>query len=204
MSLVLGNLSQRKIRLIMGGGIVAVLVLIIGLQKLSEEGIRLWQTKEDVINAQDMLKKNQQLLQSLLNGIDTQRVEQEFFVHAKNDYWLVIRDGKVEGEVQHFVQNAADSVKLELSQLSNLKNTKIGELAMLYELSITADVMIEPLIKFFEKIQNNRPKFYWKSCSIRPKSPKGGSEVRFQGELAFVCIVDDQLIELLTKKKNHF
>jgi len=189
--------KKDMLRLLLGGVVILILALVIVIQNLSDRGMTLWQTKEDMQKAQKELIRNQKQLQVLLNDMERLNIARETFKDDPRRYWLVGRDGKVEGNVQKIVEKAASTSGLKLSSLSNLRSQKIGEYGVLYEMTTTAEAPMKPVTQFIETLKGMSPKFYWQSCSIRPKIPAGGDEVRFQGGLVFVSLVDDELIKIL-------
>lgn len=188
-----------KGRMAVGICVIIILVLIICLQNLSENELTLWQTEEDIADQSRALRMKQEELQKALNRTEQLRLMREAFSKDSMDYWLVERDGQVEGNIQRIVGDIGTASEIKLSTLTNLTNEKIEEGVNLYRFTISSETNMEALAKFMDGIRKAKPKFFWQSCSIMPKSRKGSDMVRLKGALNFLSISDKKLIKVLTK-----
>jgi len=125
------------------------------------------------------------------------RLMRDAFSEDGMDYWIVERDGPVEGNIQRLVGDIETTSTIKLSTITNLSNEKIDEGVKLYYFTINSDTNMEVLAKFIDGIRKAKPKFFWQSCSIRPKRGKDANQVSFRGALGFLCIEDKKLIKIL-------
>ena len=197
------EIETDKKRMVGGVLLIVVLILVIFIQNASDSDQALWPNEDDIDTARRELRLKQAELQKKLNKVELARLKREAFSASRSDYWIIKRDGQIEGNIQRIVGEIETKAGFKLSNLSNITNEKIDEGISLYKLTISAESTIEPLIKFIDGIHKAKLKFHWQSCSIRPKSNKGSDDVRFQAGLAFVVIEDEKLIaELIGSGKE--
>jgi len=191
------NQENIRGRMAVGICVIIILVLIIYLQNLSENELTLWQTEDDIANESRALRVKQEELQKKINRIEQLRLMRDAFSEDGMDYWIVERDGPVEGNIQRLVGDIETTSTIKLSTITNLSNEKIDEGVKLYYFTINSDTNMEVLAKFIDGIRKAKPKFFWQSCSIRPKRGKDANQVSFRGALGFLCIEDKKLIKIL-------
>ncbi len=196
------NKQMDKTRMIIMITVILVLVLAVVIQKLPENSFVLWTNEEAMSDQKLELRDAQSDLLEALNAREKSYITRNTFKSKVKDYWIIERDGSIEGTVQKKVENAAMSANLKLSTLGTLTNKKIDEGIDKYQLSISSIATMESVAKFMSAIHTTKPKLMWDSCSIRPKSPKGSDEVRLDAKLSFTCIKDENLINLAIEKKE--
>lgn len=194
--------EMDKGRMTAGICIIVILVLIICLQNASENELTLWQTEEDIENTRRALRMQQSELQKELNRTEQLRLAREAFLKDSMAYWIVERDGPVEGNIQRIVNGIGESSKIKLTRITNLSHEKIDNGVKLYHFTIGSDTNMEALAKFIDGVRQTKPKLFWKDCSIRPKRGKDANIVYMKGTLSFLCIEDEKLVKVLNREKK--
>ena len=194
--------KSDNLRLVLGGCLIIVLILIIVLQNLSDDGTTVLYSEEDIIAERRLLRQQQVELQKRLDDVERSRLTREAFAKRGGQYWLVKRDGQPEGNVQKIIEKVAAQVGFKFSTLGSLRNKKVVDGVVSYEVTVAAESSMEALVQFLDALEQVKPRFYWQNCRIGPKTPQGSDEVRLTGVLSFVSLEDEALLKLVASEQS--
>ena len=177
--------------------VIIILAVVAFGQNMESSGVVMWITEEDIHDSRRSLRIQQSELQKKLNNAALKQFHRDQFSKSSSKYWIIERDKEVEGNVQLIIGKVEKSSGMKLTALGSLSHETVQDGVLLYHLTISCETTMELLVKFIDGLNSATPKFYWKSCSIRPQKKRGSDGVRFQGTLSFVSIQSELLIKQL-------
>jgi hypothetical protein len=180
-------------------GILFLIVLVFEFSGMRDE----FYPGEDKIQKELRgLKQAQINLQKELNEAAELKFRRESFIAQGKDYWMPVRDGKTETEVQKIISQAAKIAGLKLSSLGDIRPIKITDEIFAMEIAVTSADSMENTARFFAELYRVNTKVYWQRCQLRPDNAKDSRNVSLNGNIKFLCVNDQKAADFISGTKK--
>lgn len=179
--------------------VIGVLMLFVYIQ-FADELENFWPDKAKMEETKKELKKRQNQLQELLNEEHVLDQDVASFAKYAEDFWYVNRDGNVETMVHKIIEDASQSVGLELTSIGRVQSKTIDKGVDVKEIQIQAKAPMGQVGAFIQKVYKLKPRFYWNRLSLRPDNQRTPKNVILAGTLRFYSVTDEGIIKLVLKK----
>lgn len=172
------------------------LVFLLSLISLAINGKKFFRKTAVMLSGKQLLQqeiaqKNQQLQNLINKEHELQRPITKLAGMRKN-FWMQ-EERKLQYELRKKLEDCAKSSEVRLKTIGTLQKTKITEVLFTYELNITADMQLDKLVAFLQKLEKEKPSIFLKNISISPDNTRSPNYLIFNATLQVVVISDPKV-----------
>lgn len=147
-----------------------------------------------ILKAKNELIQKQAELKEKGIALAYKRNQRKQFANESENYWIVKRDGELEGALQKNIENAARNVNVTINSIGNLNLAKLNEQFSYSDLNLEILGAAEDISRLLVEIYKSKPKLYWVRCMIRQYRANDSTQLVLSGTLRLVCIDDNSVV----------
>jgi len=189
---------QRRPKLFAGAFALMALLALLAAAQLRPYFPAVWPSQARIAAEREAVARAHRDLQDRIDRACALIRNQESFLDRRHEFWVVPRDGNPELEPQKIIEAAAQKANLQLSSVGNVQAENIGEVGRRMYLAVSAQAPVTAILDFMAEIERSRPRFLWRSLTLRPDNLRTYEKVVFNATLEFICITDEAAVALLT------
>jgi hypothetical protein len=173
--------------------ITAIIILLINLGPVGH----IWPTEKIINTKTKELTEAQKALQEQLNILDILMQDETSFRKHKSEFWIDKRDGDPKVNLQKRINKAASDHGFTLSSVGAARADKIIDGIYFMTTNIRGEGPLKNLVNFIGELQGAKPRFYWQSILIRPKSSTKPGNVMLTGAIQIISVSDPEVTKML-------
>ena len=144
--------------------------------------------------AEARLSKQKNKLNRLCESIDKLNHETQALiveVQAIPDIYKGAISLTTDGSIvlREFLDNAAAKSQILIRSIGDIqKRIVLEDSLVLYEVNFTAECTLEKFISLIHEIENNNPKLYWRTLTLRPNISKNNEILMLSGNITLISL----------------
>jgi len=178
--------------------IMAIVVIIQNVDFLDSIAVG----NDDIMIETQKIKRLQKKIKIENESLKVLNNNKNLLTSKSNEYWLPVRDGQVQSNIQKKIDSFSLKANVELKSMGTLRITSLGNDISNCEFDISCSGEMESIINFIYDISNASPKLYWGRCLLRPDNIRNPKKIHLTGSLKFISIENEFLLNLLLEQNK--